>query len=232
MVSQVATHAGEMPDDGDFQGAELIGRSYAREQEYVRCSYGARTEDDLLSVELAVAIRGSPTDSNGPCSIEGHLMHQGVGNDGQVFPAPGRSQVSYCRTHPGAAVDVESQGSDPGGAGPVVVRAIRKYGVQAGLVEGALLRPPFAVGVPPAGYWPGVPVELVPKVLVVFQLDQVGQDVLKSPPGVAPLGPEIKVFRHGPEELGIVDGTGASGDPAPGTSISASAVALARKFQM
>ena len=74
--------------------------------------------------------------------------------------------------------------------------------------------------------------EPVPKVLVVFQLDQVGQYVCESPLRVTQLRPEVEVFRHGPQELGVIDSAGATGDPSAGTSISASAVALARKFQM
>ena len=124
----------------------------------------------------------------------------------------GRPQVTDCGAHPGAAVDVERQRSDAGGSGSVVVRAMGEAGVPAGLVESVLLGPPLVVRESRAGYWPRRAVELIPEVSVTFEFDHVGQDSAECPLVVAPLCPEVEVFRHGPEELGIVDRAGAARD--------------------
>src|SRR5262245_43978355 len=155
-------------------------------------------------------------DRHRPVALKHNALHQTVGSAGEVQAVPTRVQVAESRTEADAIVIVRDCRAYTRSAGAIVVRALRKSGGSAGVVEGPLGRMPCR--------WVGMVYKnralcamiVIMKIHVGLDLPEVRQDLLEAPLVVTARGPGLKIFGYAAVEGRGVDGTGAARDLAPG----------------
>src|SRR5262245_29216203 len=143
-------------------------------------------------------------------------MHQTVGSDGEVQAVPARVQVTESSTEADAIVIVRDRRAYTRSIGAIMVRALRKSGSPASVVEGPLGRMPrCSVGMVHKDRALGAMIVIV-KVYVGFDLPEVRHDLLEAPLVVTVSSPGLKIFGYAAVEGRGVDGAGASRDLTPG----------------
>ena len=151
--------------------------------------------------------------------VEQYSLDRHVGPNGQIQPVARQAQVADGRRPADAVRVVQRRGPDAGGAGRVVVLAVRQPVVAPGLEPGHVALPPLLAGEAVADDGPARAVEVAGVVLVGgvrLHHVEVGHELLEAPLVVSPLGPVVVVLRNAADEYLPVDGAGAAGHPAPG----------------
>src|SRR5262245_12945265 len=143
-------------------------------------------------------------------------MRQTVGSDGEVQTVPARVQVAESSTEADAIVIIRDCRTYARSTGAIMVRALRKAGSPASVVEGPLGRMPrCSVGMVHKDRALGAMIVIV-KVHVGLDLPEVRQDLLEAPLVIAVSSPGLKIFGYATVEGRGVDGAGAARDLAPG----------------
>jgi hypothetical protein len=149
--------------------------------------------------------------------LELDMIDQGVTHNLEVRAMASRFEVGVVGGHALAVAAVNRPATDPaGGAGSVGVITPRVPKAEAGLTQCLVNGTPCFHGrtVDRDGTALAV-VGRLGEVVVVFQLDEVGQDLVAGPTRAALCGPEIEVFEQAADGDLAVDGRTASQPTAP-----------------
>ena len=114
--------------------------------------------------------------------------------------------MTQCSAVANAVGVVERSRANPGRVGVIVVGTIRKARCSARLVERDLAGKPGRAWKPVGDDGTVVAMNVIAKILVVFQLAKIGQQFLEAPLIIAHLGPGIVVLGHTSQKHFPVDG--------------------------
>ena len=89
---------------------QLVCGPDTRQGEDVRRTYGAGTEDHLLAIDRELLVTADCAHPYRPMALEHDPADETVGSYGQSRSISSWVEVTYCRAHTHAAVDVEGQG--------------------------------------------------------------------------------------------------------------------------
>ena len=184
----------------------MRGGSYARQHEYLRRADRARAQDDLVALDrenLAAAFNGH---ARRHAAVELHAVDDAVGADGQVQPVARNAEVAEIGTPAYAVRVVQREWSHAGGVGVVVVGAVFKPVIEAGLIERLGDGLPRLFGESVADDRPVRAVKVVRVGGVGFELAEVGQAVFEPPLAVSPRLPVVVILRDAAQEYLPVDG--------------------------
>ena len=94
MVAQVLADAGQIVDDWDPQGAQIVRRPHARVEQQVGRSNRTGADDDLVGVDLGELPALLSDNPDRALAGKAYTMYQRITLNGEIRPRPRRFKIA------------------------------------------------------------------------------------------------------------------------------------------
>src|SRR5215831_16177187 len=196
--------------------AQLVLRPDAREQQEMRGSNSARTQDDFLTGDGKLLSTALHLDTDGFLAVEDDAVHHTVGPDRQVQPMPGLAEIAQGGTPADAVRIVAGHRTNASSIRVIMVWTVWKACGPTGVVEGPLIWQPLVSLKASDNDWTvGIMKVAVTEVRICLNLAEILKAMLKVPLIVTHRSPCVIIFRHTAQEHLAIDGTRSARHLAP-----------------